>query len=113
MIPKGLALLRATEGGPEWLERLPTLVEACIEQWSLEVGDPFPGGYASLALPATQADGTRVVLKVCFPAPRERARGRRPLPVGRRRRGSAARTRPRAWRLAPRALRAGDAPLRA
>ena len=34
----------------------------CAEEWSLELGDPFPYAYASLALPAGDA-----VLKVAFP----------------------------------------------
>src|SRR5579859_6835160 len=43
--------------GRDWIARLPRLVEECAEQWALEVGDPFPGGAASLALPAALPDG--------------------------------------------------------
>ena len=54
------------EGGA-WLERLPAIVAACAEQWSLTLGDPFPAASASVALPATTQEGHDAVLKVCFP----------------------------------------------
>ncbi len=38
-------------GGPEWLERLPDLAEACIEQWSLIPEEPVDTGH-SLVIPA-------------------------------------------------------------
>jgi streptomycin 6-kinase len=49
-------------GGPEWLERLPRLVDECVEQWGLALGPPMAGGYASFVAPAGDA-----VLKVGFP----------------------------------------------
>jgi streptomycin 6-kinase len=58
---------RATREGRAWLERLPAIVAACAEQWSLTIGDPFPAAGASLALPATTQEGQAAVLKVCFP----------------------------------------------
>jgi streptomycin 6-kinase len=63
----GLAWASATEAGREWLERLPRLVDECVAEWSLELGEPFPYAFASLALPATLADGGDAVLKVSFP----------------------------------------------
>ena len=48
-------------GGPEWLERLPDLAEACIEQWSLVPEEPVDTGY-SLVIPAGD-----VFLKVNLP----------------------------------------------
>ena len=63
----GLAWAAATDPGRAWLARLPRLVDECVEQWSLELGEPFPYAYASLALPATLADGGDAVLKICFP----------------------------------------------
>lgn len=54
-------------GGAEWLERLPRLAAECAEEWSLELGEPFPGGNVSLTLEATRADGTPAVLKLNFP----------------------------------------------
>lgn len=41
-------------GGPEWLERLPELAAACIEQWSLVPEEPIDTGY-SLVIPAGDA----------------------------------------------------------
>jgi streptomycin 6-kinase len=63
----GLAWARATEAGREWLERLPQLVRECVKQWSLELGEPFPSAFASLALPTRLADGRDAVLKICLP----------------------------------------------
>ena len=63
----GLAWANASDAGRAWVKRLPRLVDECVEQWSLEVGEPFPYAFASLALPATLRDGTEAVLKVCFP----------------------------------------------
>lgn len=66
-IHAGLRWAAETAAGRAWLERLPRLVEECVEEWSLEVGDPFPSAHASLALPARSADGSDAVLKICFP----------------------------------------------
>jgi streptomycin 6-kinase len=63
----GLAWATRNEAGRAWLRELPRLVQECREQWSLELGEPFPYAYASLALPATSPDGEEAVLKVCFP----------------------------------------------
>ena len=52
----------AFPGGPEWLERLPHLVEECVEQWSLELEEPYPYANVSVVYPAGD-----VVLKVGFP----------------------------------------------
>jgi streptomycin 6-kinase len=50
-----------------WLARLPSLVDECVDQWSLCIGDAFPYAFASLVLPATLRDGSGAVLKVQFP----------------------------------------------
>lgn len=63
----GLAWARRTEAGREWLERLPQLASECVEEWSLELGEPFPYAFASLAVPARRAGGGDAVLKICFP----------------------------------------------
>jgi streptomycin 6-kinase len=63
----GLAWLRATPDGRDWLERLPSLVEESAAAWSLTLSEPFAYAFASLAIPATCADGTQAVLKVQFP----------------------------------------------
>ncbi|MAG35116.1 MAG: aminoglycoside phosphotransferase [Dehalococcoidia bacterium] len=67
MIPAGLHWLRETESGRAWLNALPSLVDACVERWSLRVGDPYRESYVSYVLPASLADGTDVVLKIQFP----------------------------------------------
>jgi streptomycin 6-kinase len=58
----GLDWLRGFDEGRAWLDRLPRLLEECREQWSLELGEPFPDAFASLAVPAGDA-----VLKIQFP----------------------------------------------
>ncbi len=63
----GLAWLRRSEQGRAWLARLPTLVAECADRWSLQVAEPYPYAFASLALPVALPDGTRAVLKVKFP----------------------------------------------
>jgi streptomycin 6-kinase len=50
-----------------WLERVPELVDECVEVWDLRLGDPYPAGAAGYAVRADLADGTPVVLKVIFP----------------------------------------------
>jgi len=66
-IHAGLAWLDETLAGRAWLARLPRLVDECVDQWSLRIGDAFPYAFASLALPATLPDGGGAVLKVQFP----------------------------------------------
>jgi streptomycin 6-kinase len=63
----GLEWLRGSPEGRAWLERLPGLVDACVERWSLRIGEPYAYAFASLALRAELSDGTRAVLKVQFP----------------------------------------------
>ena len=63
----GLAWLRESDAGSAWLDRLPRLVEECSAQWSVTTGEPFGYAFASLALPATRADGSGAVLKIQFP----------------------------------------------
>jgi streptomycin 6-kinase len=54
--------MRSSEQGRAWLSAVPRLLRECAEQWSLELADPFPYAYASVAVPAGDA-----VLKVAFP----------------------------------------------
>lgn len=63
----GLAWLRDSEDGRAWLARLPGLVTECAEGWGLLVGEPYADAMASLAMPATRADGEPVVLKLQYP----------------------------------------------
>jgi streptomycin 6-kinase len=54
--------MRASDAGRAWLADLPRIVSECAEQWSLELGEPYPYAFASVAIPAGDA-----VLKVGFP----------------------------------------------
>jgi streptomycin 6-kinase len=62
VIPERLQWIAGFPGGPEWLARLPRLVEQCVDQWSLRIEEPFEYANVSLALPAGE-----VVLKISFP----------------------------------------------
>ncbi len=64
---EGLAWMKGSVEGRDWLARLPGLVEDCAEQWSLTLGEPFAYAFASLALPATRPDGSGAVVKIQFP----------------------------------------------
>ena len=67
MTYEDLEPLRDEPGGAAWLAALPTLVDECVERWSLTIGEAFGHGYSSLAMPATLPDGTDAVLKVELP----------------------------------------------
>jgi hypothetical protein len=53
-------------GGSAWLERLPELVEACLEEWDLTLGETFPSSFSYVAR-ATRRDGMPAVLKLTLP----------------------------------------------
>ena len=63
----GLAWLRDSASGRDWLGRLPGVVAECADAWSLDVGEPFAYAFASLAMPVTRTDGSSAVLKVQVP----------------------------------------------
>ena len=50
-----------------WRARLPRLADRCAELGSLEFGEPFTGGTASLVLAARLPNGAEAVLKLSFP----------------------------------------------
>ena len=50
-----------------WLERVPQLVDECVEEWGLRLGEPYAAGAAGYAVRAERADGAPAVLKVIFP----------------------------------------------
>jgi streptomycin 6-kinase len=50
-----------------WLERVPELVAECVEEWELELGEPYEAGAAGYAVRAGLTDGTPAVLKVIYP----------------------------------------------
>ncbi|HEY7792497.1 MAG TPA: aminoglycoside phosphotransferase family protein [Gaiellaceae bacterium] len=68
-IPAGLDWWRCEPGGADWLERLPRLVAACRERWSLGRLTAFEPAHISLVLAVERLDGTPAVLKVNFPEP--------------------------------------------
>ncbi len=66
-IPESLGWWRDQPGGAEWLARLPSIVAACAERWTLDLAEPLPEGSISLVVPGRRADGAPTVLKVNFP----------------------------------------------
>lgn len=67
-IPENLAWLWGRPDGADWLERLPGLVEGCVDRWDLTLGDPYAtGGMVSYVVAATTPDSTPVVLKIQWP----------------------------------------------
>jgi streptomycin 6-kinase len=50
-----------------WLERVPELLDECVEEWSLRLGDPYPQGAAGYAVRVELDDGTPAVLKLIYP----------------------------------------------
>lgn len=65
-IPAQLEWLRSSEAGRAWLDRLPVAVAECAAHWNLDLENPFPYAFTSLAVPGRQRDGTDVVLKIRF-----------------------------------------------
>jgi streptomycin 6-kinase len=68
-IPANLAATAVDWNGPAgrlWLARLPGLVADLADEWSLELGSPYPDGNCALVLRASRA-GEAVVLKVSWP----------------------------------------------
>lgn len=55
------------EAGLQWAKNLPELLANCAQQWSLNLQPHFPNLSYNYVLPATQHDGTEVVLKIGYP----------------------------------------------
>jgi streptomycin 6-kinase len=51
----------------DWLERVPDLVEECVAEWGLTLGDPYVAGAAGYTVRAGLPDGTPAVLKLIYP----------------------------------------------
>jgi streptomycin 6-kinase len=66
-LTQGLEWWREVPGGAEWLHSLPTIVDACMERWSLTVGPAFEGQNVSHVRAVDLSDGTPAVLKINFP----------------------------------------------
>lgn len=67
-IPPGLDAQRAL--GPQWstwLDRLPALTRAVVDEWELTPEGESWHGFCSLVLPVTTADGVAAALKVGLP----------------------------------------------
>jgi streptomycin 6-kinase len=62
-----LATFASSADGQAWLEALPQLLHECVRQWSLQVGEPFADGSASLTLAVELGGGRDAVLKIQFP----------------------------------------------
>lgn len=54
------------DAGRDWIARLPSLLDAWCERWSITLDAPYALSYNYVA-PATRGDGTRVVLKAGVP----------------------------------------------
>jgi streptomycin 6-kinase len=50
-----------------WLERVPDLVAQCVEEWDLQLREPYPSGAAGYAVRAELPDGRPAVLKLIYP----------------------------------------------
>ncbi len=70
-VPQYLAgTARGDQGVRDWIARLPQIVAALADRWSLRVGEPFqPGGQCSWTAPVTDPAGASLVLKVGFRFP--------------------------------------------
>ena len=61
-IPESLHSIKAFPGGREWFERMPGLVAAACERFSVTPGEPYEGGVAAWVAPVSED----AVLKVRF-----------------------------------------------
>jgi streptomycin 6-kinase len=52
--------------GRRWLDELPDVLAHLAARWDLEIGNPYPGGTASLVLAARDGAGRECVLKVAM-----------------------------------------------
>jgi streptomycin 6-kinase len=66
-IHPGLEHLRETASGRAWLDRLPSIVERCVDRWNLRLGPRYGYASSSLVFRATRDDGTPVALKIEWP----------------------------------------------
>ena len=64
---EGLAWFEGTEEGRDWLARLPAIVDACAQEWSLRLGEPFAYAFASWLCRPSERTTQPLVMKVQFP----------------------------------------------
>jgi streptomycin 6-kinase len=50
-----------------WLEHVPDLVAQCVDEWGLQLGEPYAPGAAGYAARAELPDGRPAVLKLIYP----------------------------------------------
>lgn len=55
------------EIGEQWLYDLPRIVEEITENWSLEIGEPFPSLSYNYVAPCVCSNGSEAVLKIALP----------------------------------------------
>jgi streptomycin 6-kinase len=55
------------EEGEVWLSRLPNIISACEQEWSLQAMAPFENLSYNYIAPAVRADGGEVILKISIP----------------------------------------------
>lgn len=53
--------------GRAWIDRLPTILATCEQQWNITIGPPFPNLTFHYVASAVRLDGTPAVVKVCSP----------------------------------------------
>jgi streptomycin 6-kinase len=59
--------LDSREHDPEWLNQLPSLLDRCVDRWSIELGEQLEGGYLGHVRGCTGPEGEDLVLKVSPP----------------------------------------------
>lgn len=70
LFPSSLPVVQTVSGSEEgrvWWSKLPALVGALENRWSLRLGQPFAGGSCSWVAPARLSDGSPAVLKISWP----------------------------------------------
>jgi streptomycin 6-kinase len=72
-LPPALSWLREESAGRLWLDGLQALVAAVARDWGLRLDEPYPDGFASLAVRVRTAGGVPAVLKLQFPDRESRA----------------------------------------
>ncbi len=55
---------RFGSGVADWCAGLPALARSFAVRWTLELGEPFPGGNSSVAIRCARSDGSPAVLKL-------------------------------------------------
>ena len=66
-LPSRLKWLEASPEGRDWLQQLPSHIDACLHRWALRLDRPYEQSYVSVVFPATTAEGSSAVLKMQFP----------------------------------------------